>query len=76
VWTSTSLKTPVLTKVKGDFGEQITHCRPSGQTPPPAAFEIPPDYKQVLPPMPKPAVPQMPAAPQAPAPPQPPGFPK
>jgi hypothetical protein len=68
IWTSTSLKTPVLTKVKGDFGEQITHCKPTGQEPPPAAFEIPQDYKKVLPPMPKPpAPPPMPAAPKPPS---------
>ncbi len=56
VWTSTKTHLPVLTKITGPFGQQICHCKvaPTAE-PPPAAFEIPPDYKQVK--MPTPAKP-------------------
>jgi hypothetical protein len=53
VWTSTKTKLPVLTKVTGPFGQQICQCKVSETAPPPpAAFEIPPDYKQVKMPTP------------------------
>jgi hypothetical protein len=46
VWTSTSTKMPVLTKVTGPFGQQVCHCKPGAATePPPALFQVPPGYK-------------------------------
>jgi hypothetical protein len=46
VWTSTKLKTPVLTKVTGPAGEQTTYCKPSSTAEPhPSLFQIPPGYK-------------------------------
>jgi hypothetical protein len=50
VWTSTQLKTPVLTKVTGPFGEQTTYCKPAAAAEPhPSVFQIPPGYKMVMP---------------------------
>lgn len=49
VWTSAQTKMPVLTKVTGPFGQQVTHCKP-GPTPPPpnpAQFQVPPGYKLI-----------------------------
>jgi hypothetical protein len=48
VWTSTQTKVPVLTKVSGAFGRQISQCKPGipGE-PNPAAFQIPPEYKKI-----------------------------
>jgi hypothetical protein len=68
VWSSTSLKTPVLTKVSGPFGDQTTYCKPQ-QTgePHPGLFQIPPGYTPI---MPKP--PEMPKPPSPPAMPSPP----
>jgi hypothetical protein len=49
VWTSTKLKLPVLTKTTGGFGEQTCRCRyAESAEPPPATFQIPPDYKRAL----------------------------
>ena len=49
VWTSTKLQLPVLTKTTGSFGEQTCRCRyAESAEPPPATFQIPPDYKQTL----------------------------
>ncbi len=47
VWTSVLTKLPVLTKVTGPFGQQVTHCVPGAAPPPPnpAQFQIPPGYK-------------------------------
>jgi hypothetical protein len=83
IWTSTKLLLPVLTRTKGKFGEQICHCKyTEGVEPPPAEFEIPPDYKKVDPPkppeMPKPEAlkpPEMPKPPEAPKPPSAPKIP-
>jgi hypothetical protein len=60
VWSSASLLLPVLTKVTGPFGQQITQCQvaPAAE-PPPAKFQIPPGYKLTPPPIPPPpALPQ------------------
>jgi hypothetical protein len=81
VWTSTKLQLPVLTRLKGSFGEQLCHCRVTEMVAPnPQMFQIPPDYKvvpmpQAAPPSP-PAMPQAPTAPTAPAAPQLPQAPK
>jgi hypothetical protein len=46
VWTSTKLKTPVLTKVTSGSGEHTTYCKPvSTEEPHPSLFQIPPGYK-------------------------------
>jgi len=46
VWTSTKLKTPVLTKVTSPAGEHTTYCKPvSTEEPHPSLFQIPPGYK-------------------------------
>jgi hypothetical protein len=68
IWTSTKLLMPVLTRTKGDFGEQICHCKyAEGGEPPAGAFEIPAEYKKVpAPEMPKPEIPKAPEAPKMP----------
>ena len=55
VWTSTKMHLPMLTKMNGGFG-QLTHaCQAvSPGEPHPAAFQIPPDYKMIPLPAPKP----------------------
>jgi hypothetical protein len=46
IWTSTKLKTPVLTKVTTAAGEQTTYCKPvSMDEPHPSVFQIPQGYK-------------------------------
>jgi len=46
IWTSTKLKTPVLTKTSTAAGEQTTYCKPtSTDEPHPSVFQIPKDYK-------------------------------
>jgi hypothetical protein len=46
VWTSTKLKTPVLTKITSSAGERTTYCKPtSAEEPPASVFQIPPGYK-------------------------------
>lgn len=46
IWTSTKLKTPVLTKVATAAGEQTTYCKPmSTDEPHPSVFQIPQGYK-------------------------------
>jgi hypothetical protein len=46
IWTSTKLKTPVLTKVSSSAGEQTTYCKPtSTDEPHPSIFQIPSGYK-------------------------------
>ena len=72
VWVSTKLQMPVLTRISGSFGQQMCHCKNTvAGEPPPTAFQVPPNYKQVglpsapTPPAP-PAVPGMPAAPAMP----------
>jgi hypothetical protein len=61
VWTSTSTRLPMLTKMTGGFGQVTQVCQGvvPGE-PHPAAFQIPPDYKviQLAPPKP-PALPAM-----------------
>jgi hypothetical protein len=55
VWTSTSTRLPMLTKMNGGFGQITQVCKDvvPGE-PHPAAFQIPPDYKvfQLSPPKP------------------------
>lgn len=61
VWTSTSTRVPMLTKISGGFGQITQVCQGviPGH-PNPAAFQIPPDYKmiQLSPPKP-PALPAL-----------------
>lgn len=65
VWTSTKLKTPVLTKVTTGAGQQTTYCKPTSmQEPHPSVFQIPPEYKVKPPTMP--AAPKMPSVPKPP----------
>lgn len=46
VWTSTKLKTPVLTKITSSAGERTTYCKPTSEAEPhPSIFQIPPEYK-------------------------------
>jgi hypothetical protein len=53
-WTSPKLGMPVMTKVTGPFGTQTTyHKMGAAAEPHPAMFQIPPGYKQVMPPPPK-----------------------
>jgi hypothetical protein len=48
VWTSTSLFIPMLSRMKGGVGQRISQCtNPIKGEPPPATFQIPPDYKLV-----------------------------
>jgi hypothetical protein len=48
VWTSTQLLMPVLTRITGPFGKQISHNKNlKGGEPSPALFQAPPDYKPV-----------------------------
>jgi len=48
VWTSTKLKVPVLTRITGPFGKQVSHNKNLvGGEPSPALFQVPPDYKKV-----------------------------
>jgi len=62
VWTSTKLKTPVLTKSSTAAGEQTTYCKPtSTDEPHPSLFQVPPDYKIKPPELPKPKLPKVPA---------------
>ena len=55
VWTSTSMRLPMLTKMNGTFGQIAQVCQSviPGE-PHPATFQIPPDYKaiQLSPPKP------------------------
>ena len=54
VWSSSQLKLPMATRVNGSFGQQTAICqRAIPGEPHPAAFQIPADYKQILPPPPK-----------------------
>lgn len=55
LWTSTSMRVPMLTKMSGAFGQLTQVCqRAVPGEPHPAAFQIPPDYKVIMPPQPKP----------------------
>jgi len=75
VWTHATLAIPVLTRITGPFGQQICHCtNTKAGEPNPAAFQVPPDYKQVGLPA-APAPPAMPAVPSLPKPPAMPGAP-
>jgi len=50
VWTSTSLKMPVLTQVTTPAGVQTTYCKPAPITEPdPSLFQVPPGYTVVMP---------------------------
>lgn len=62
-WVSTKLQMPVLSRITGSFGQQMCHCKNTvAGAPPPTAFQVPPNYKQV-------GLPSTPAPPGAPAPP-------
>jgi hypothetical protein len=64
VWTSTGMRLPMLTKMSGGFGQLTQVCqRAIPGEPHPAAFQIPPGYKVIVPAPPKP-----PALPRAPSP--------
>jgi hypothetical protein len=50
VWTSPKLQLPMASRVNGSFGQQTTMCQKAVPGEPnPAVFQIPHDYKQVLP---------------------------
>jgi hypothetical protein len=50
MWTNTNLHLPVLTQVKGDFGQQTCKCKNKAIAEPhPSMFEIPAGYKEVKP---------------------------
>lgn len=69
-WVSTKLQMPVLTRITGSFGQQMCHCKNTvAGEPPPTAFQVPPNYKQVGLPStpPPPGAPAPPAVPWAPA---------
>lgn len=54
VWTNTKLQLPVATKTTGSFGEQTCRCKYTDLSEPhPSKFEIPADYKTLLPEAPK-----------------------
>jgi hypothetical protein len=53
VWTSTKLGLPVLTKVTSASGQLTCACKAAPAAEPhPALFQIPPEYKPVMPPAP------------------------
>jgi hypothetical protein len=53
LWTSTKLGLPVMSQVTGPFGKQTSyHKIAETMEPHPAMFQIPPGYKQVMPPAP------------------------
>lgn len=61
IWTNTQLHLPVLTTVKGDFGQQTCKCKNTAiPEPSPSLFQIPPDYKDLT------KVPQVPSVPALP----------
>jgi hypothetical protein len=45
MWTSKQFGLPVMTKVTGSFGQQISKCQCTPAQHPPAAFQIPAGYK-------------------------------
>jgi hypothetical protein len=58
VWTNPNLHLPVLTQVKGDFGQQTCKCKNKAiPEPNPSLFQIPADYKDLT------KAPKLPAAP-------------
>lgn len=58
VWTNPNLHLPVLTQVKGDFGQQTCKCKNQAiPEPDPSLFQIPKDYKDVTPAPTLPSVP-------------------
>jgi hypothetical protein len=58
-WTNTKLNLPVLTQIKGDFGQQTCKCKNKAiPEPNPSMFQIPPGYKELKPDLP--AVPKLP----------------
>ena len=68
VWTSGKLQIPMASKIHGGFGQQTAVCQKAvpGE-PSPAVFQIPHDYKQILPTPPKlPGTPKLPSAPKLP----------
>ena len=53
VWSSASLLLPVLTKVTGPFGQQVSQCQVAPAAEPhPSTFQIPSGYKLTPPPIP------------------------
>lgn len=62
VWTSPQLQLPMASKINGGFGQQTSVCQKTipGE-PHPAVFQVPSDYKQLLPKPPKlPSAPKLP----------------
>jgi hypothetical protein len=62
VWTSPQLQLPMASKINGGFGQQTSICQKATPGEPhPAVFQIPQDYKQLLPKPPKlPSAPKLP----------------
>jgi hypothetical protein len=59
IWTNPNLHLPVLTQVKGDFGQQTCKCKNKAiPEPDPSLFKIPADYKDLTPASTLPRVPQ------------------
>jgi hypothetical protein len=51
MWTSTKLGMPVMTQVTGPFGKQTSYHKIAETAEPnPSIFQVPPGYKQVIPP--------------------------
>lgn len=60
MWTNTQLHLPVLTQVKGDFGQQTCKCKNKAIAEPnPSLFQVPADYEEL-----KPAPPSIPRVPR------------
>lgn len=63
VWTSSKLQLPMATRVNGSFGQMTSICQKATPGEPhPSVFQIPQDYKQLMP-----APPKLPAMPKPPA---------
>ena len=76
VWTAPKIGLPMLTKASGSFGQLTQVCQKAipGE-PNPAAFQIPPGYKVIVLPPPKPPALTLPKPPAL-TPPKPPALPK
>lgn len=77
VWTAPKVQLPMASKISGGFGQQTTMCQKvQPGEPNPAVFQIPPTYKVIaLPPPKPPAIPGVPALPHIPGVPPVPGTP-
>ncbi len=77
VWIHLATQLPVLTQAIGPFGQRTTICQCLAVEPPANLFQIPPNYRTIIPEIPKlpadlpaaalPSVPSAPSLPQAPS---------